>query len=76
MRNLFKSTVPLAEGKEHPKPLVEMMSNTREAVEAYAQATKVSLGDAALILCFNELRCIHWHLDRDLAEKENNHEGG
>lgn len=49
---------------EHPKALVEVMGNTREAIEGYAAAAGTERAEAALILILNELRCIHWHLDQ------------
>ncbi|GAJ04018.1 unnamed protein product [marine sediment metagenome] len=55
---------------EHPKPLIEVLSNSREAIEGYAQASELPLAEAALVLIFNELRCIHWHYDAALAKEE------
>jgi len=55
---------------EHPKSIIEVMSNSREAIEGYAQANDLPLAEAALVLIFNELRCIHWHYDAALAKEE------
>jgi len=55
---------------EHPKPLLEVMENTRSSVEGYAAAQGMSEEKAALILILNELRCIHWHFDVSLSTKE------
>jgi hypothetical protein len=60
---------------EHPKTMIEVMENTRGAVEGYAQAQRISETDAALILILNELRCIHWHLDAQMAKEEVKHAG-
>lgn len=58
---------------EHPKTMIEVMEGTRGAVEGYAQAQRIPENEAALILILNELRCIHWHLDAELAKKEAEH---
>lgn len=57
---------------EHPKPIIEMMSNSREGIEGYVQAMKGELSweQAVLLFILNELRCIHWHYDNALAEME------
>lgn len=55
---------------EHPKPLIEVMANTREAVEGYALVHNISTLEAGLVLMFNELRCIHWHFDKELTDNE------
>lgn len=55
--------------EEHPKPQVEILSNSREAIEGYMQATGLSFEQAALVLMFNEIRCIHWHYDNALARE-------
>ena len=57
-------------GTEHPKALIEVIENTRAAVEGYAQTHKISEVESALILVLNELRCIHWHLDQSMAVKD------
>jgi len=54
---------------EHPKSQVEVLSNSREAIESYASATGLSFQEAAMVLVFNELRCIHWHYDAAVSEK-------
>lgn len=48
---------------EHPKPMLEVLDNTREAIEGYREAKQLSFSEAALVLIFNELRCMHFHLD-------------
>jgi len=55
---------------EHPKPLIEVMSSTQDAITGYAAAKEMSPELAALTLILNELRCIHWHYDLELAQKE------
>ncbi|MBA7576332.1 hypothetical protein ES708_18171 [subsurface metagenome] len=55
---------------EHPKTMLEVMEGTRGAVEGYAQTQGIPETEAALILILNEMRCIHWHLDATMAEKE------
>ena len=54
---------------EHPKPMIEIISGTREAIEGYSQATGLTFQQAAEVLILNELRCIHWHFDTDLAKE-------
>jgi len=54
---------------EHPKPLIEVMENTRTAVEDYARVNKIPPVESALILILNELRCIHWHLDAQMKKE-------
>ena len=54
---------------EHPKPIIELIANTREAIEGYSTATNMTFQEAALVLIFNELRCIHWHFDDALAKE-------
>ena len=56
---------------EHPKPIIEMMSNSREAIEGYVQTMKGELSweQVALLFIFNELRCIHWHYDNALVKE-------
>lgn len=56
--------------EEHPKSIVEVLENTRSAVEGYAAAQNISELQSVMILIFNELRCIHWHFDRALAEEK------
>lgn len=60
---------------EHPKTMIEVIEGTRGAVEGYAQAQRISETDAALILILNELRCIHWHFDAQMAKEEAEHAG-
>lgn len=55
---------------EHPKPMIEVIANTRESIEGYSAATNMTFQEAALVLILNELRCIHWHLDIDLAKEQ------
>ncbi|MBA7663889.1 hypothetical protein ES703_71937 [subsurface metagenome] len=55
---------------EHPKNQIEIMSNTMDAITGYASAKQLSMPEAALVLILNELRCIHWHMDVMMAEKE------
>lgn len=55
---------------EHPKSQVEVLSNTLDAITGYAAAKNISTLEAAQVLILNELRCIHWHLDIAIAEKE------
>lgn len=55
---------------EHPKPLIEVLSNTYEAIDSYAATQHIAFTDAALVLILNELRCIHWHYDNELAREE------
>ena len=55
---------------EHPKATIEVMENSRSAIEGYAQAQRVPEAEAALVLILNELRCIHWHLDQLMMVKE------
>ena len=55
---------------EHPKTMIEIMEGTRGAVEGYAQTQGISETEAALILILNELRCIHWHFDANMAKEE------
>lgn len=55
---------------EHPKTMIEVMENTRGAVEGYAQAQRIPEAEAALILILNELRCIHWHFDTTMLREE------
>ena len=54
---------------EHPKTMIEVIEGTRGAVEGYAQVQNVSETEAALILILNELRCIHWHLDKAMTQE-------
>lgn len=54
---------------EHPKPMVELIAGTREVIEGYRDTTGLTFEQAALVLAFNELRCIHWHYDNDLAKE-------
>jgi len=56
--------------KEHPKTLIEVMSNTMDAITSYSSAKNLPTLEAALVLILNELRCIHWHLDVLMAERE------
>ncbi len=58
---------------EHPKTIIEVIKGTHGAVEGYAQTQKISETDAALILILNELRCIHWHFDVQMAKEEAEH---
>ncbi len=60
---------------EHPKTMIEVIEGTRSAVEGYAQAQRVHEVTAALILILNELRCIHWHFDAQMAKEEAEHAG-
>jgi len=55
---------------EHPKSLLELLADSREAIEGYCLKSELSFNQAALVLIFNELRCIHWHFDRQM-EVEN-----
>ena len=55
---------------EHPKSDVEVMENTYTSIESYAAAKQLSFSEAALVLIFNELRCMHWHYDYILAREE------
>lgn len=56
--------------EEHPKSQIEVMSNTMDAVTGYASAKQLPTPEAALVLILNELRCIHWHMDAMMTEKE------
>lgn len=56
--------------EEHPKSLIEVMSDTMDVVTGYALAKDMTTLEASLILILNELRCIHWHLDMEMAKKE------
>ncbi len=56
------------ETDEHPKTMIEVLGNTREAVEGYAATADIPFNDAALILVLNELRCIHWHFDQAMVK--------
>lgn len=58
-------------GKEvvHPLPVIEVMSNTREAIETYRLATGMTYQEAALTLIMNEIRCVHWHYDDALGKE-------
>lgn len=53
--------------KVHPKVQIEVMEDTRSAIEGYAATQKISLELSAQILILNELRCLHWHKDMELA---------
>lgn len=53
--------------KEHPKNQVEVMSNTMDAITEYAVAKRITTLEASQVLILNELRCIHWHLDAEMA---------
>lgn len=57
------------EVKEHPKPMIELIEGTREAIEGYRQAADLTFQQAAEVLILNELRCIHWHYDDILAKE-------
>jgi len=48
----------------HPQPIIEVMANTREAIEGYSAATGLSFEHAALVLTLNELRCVHFHMNQ------------
>jgi hypothetical protein len=48
---------------EHPKPLIEVLKNTKSAIEDYASAKNIPISESAQVLILNELRCIHFHLD-------------
>lgn len=58
-------------GKEvvHPLPVIEVMSNTREAIETYRLATGMTYQEAALTLIMNEMRCMHWHIDQHVPKE-------
>jgi hypothetical protein len=49
--------------REHPKNQMEAMSDTKEAVSAYAAVHKLTEQEATALLILNELRCMHWHYD-------------
>ncbi len=55
---------------EHPKTMIEVVEGTRGSVEGYAKTQNVSEEESALILILNELRCIHWHLDKAMIKEE------
>lgn len=48
----------------HPKPVIEVMANTRESIEGYKAATGLTFQEAALVLNLNEIRCVHFHMDQ------------
>lgn len=48
---------------EHPKPVIEYLEGTTEAISAFANLRKIPLNEATLVLILNELRCIHYHLE-------------
>lgn len=54
----------------HPQTMIEVMANTREDIEGYAATTGLTFEQAASVLVFNELRCIHWHFDQALVKQE------
>ena len=54
---------------EHPKPMIELIAGTREAIDGYCQEAGLTFQQAAEVLILNELRCIHWHFDNDLAKE-------
>lgn len=62
--------------KEHPKPQIELIAGTREAIEGYAMEAKLSFDQAAQVLIFNELRCIHFHYDLILAKEQEREKAG
>lgn len=53
---------------EHPKSMVTMLDNTDSAVRNYATAMGLSDFESSLILILNEIRCVHWHLDAQMAK--------
>jgi hypothetical protein len=48
---------------EHPKPELEFLENSLEAAHNLAQAKGLTLDEAIGVLTFNELRCLHYHLE-------------
>ena len=56
--------------QEHPKALIEVMDNTFDSITGYAAAKGISTFEAAQGLILNELRCIHWHFDMIMLQKE------
>lgn len=48
---------------EHPKPQIELLEDSFQAVEGLAKAKGISFETALQLLTFNELRCMHYHLD-------------
>lgn len=56
--------------EEHPKPQVELLENTYSVINDYSKIKQVTFLEAALVLFFNELRCIHTHFDWDEARKQ------
>lgn len=53
---------------EHPKSIITMLDNTDSAIRNYATTMNISNSESALILILNELRCIHWHMDAQMAK--------
>jgi hypothetical protein len=47
-------------------PQVEMLADTRALVEAYATQQGMTFMEAAILLTFNEIRCVHSHIDADM----------
>ena len=57
---------------EHPKNQIEVMSNTQDAITGYAAAKQITTLEASQVLILNELRCLHWHLDAEMAKEVEN----
>ncbi len=50
--------------EEHPKPQLEYLEDTAQAVSSFAALKNISQFEATQLLILNELRCMHFHLDR------------
>ena len=58
------------ENHNHPQNPIELIDTTSGAIQDYAALHKLDRVEAALTLILNELRCLHWHFDIDLAERQ------
>ena len=55
---------------EHPKSQIAIMENSHQAIIDYSRVKGISFYEASQVLIFNELRCIHWHYDAQLAMRK------
>jgi hypothetical protein len=48
---------------EHPKPQVEFLENSLEIAQGLAAKYGLTLDRAIGLLTFNEIRCLHYHIE-------------
>ena len=55
------------EQSDHPEPMLDIAENSWQNVEDFAKLHDISIDRAIQFLTFNELRCIHTHVDQFIS---------